>query len=113
MNRKLKAKVMREVTVEEYLGDCVRAYGGEVRKVAWVGRRGAPDRRVMLPFVRAWAELKRPGEKLARHQVREHKRMRALGEIVVTLDSKTAVDEWLIYEFNKPISLIHYDETRK
>lgn len=101
MNRKLKAKVMREVTVEEYLGDKVRALGGEVRKVQWVGRRGAPDRRVSIIWLRAWAEIKRPGEKLARHQLREHKRMIDLGEKVVTLDSKEAIDKWLDDEHDK------------
>lgn len=87
---------MLEATVEDYLKKRVEDHGGEVRKVKWVGRRGAPDRRVMLPWICAWVELKRPkGGRLEAHQVREHNRMRRYGEIVVTLYSKEEVDNWL------------------
>jgi len=40
---------MRESTIELYLVEQVKALGGEVRKVKWIGRNGAPDRIVMLP----------------------------------------------------------------
>lgn len=40
---------MIERDVEAYLVARAKALGGEVRKVQWVGRRGAPDRLVMLP----------------------------------------------------------------
>lgn len=40
---------MRESDIEKYLVARVKALGGEVRKVKWIGRRGAPDRIVMLP----------------------------------------------------------------
>lgn len=40
---------VKESTIERHLVKCVKALGGEVRKVAWVGRQGAPDRLVMLP----------------------------------------------------------------
>jgi hypothetical protein len=40
---------MRESQVEAHLVKRVKALGGEVRKVQWIGRRGAPDRVVMLP----------------------------------------------------------------
>ena len=43
---------MRESVIEQYLVDRVKALGGEVRKVKWIGRRGAPDRLVMLPTFR-------------------------------------------------------------
>lgn len=86
---------MLESVVEDYLTDRVKAHGGEVRKVRWIGRRGAPDRRVMLPWLCAWVELKRPGEVLDGHQAREHERMKRYGEIVVTLNSKEAIDGWL------------------
>lgn len=86
---------MLESKVEAHLVRRVNDLGGQVRKVQWIGRRGAPDRRVMLPWVCAWVELKRPGETLEAHQKREHKRMRRYGENVVTLDSIEAVDRWL------------------
>lgn len=84
-----------ESTVEAYLVKRVNALGGQVRKAQWLGRRGAPDRRVMLPGVCVWVELKAPGKTLEPHQKREHKRMRKYGEIVVTIDSIQAVDQWL------------------
>ena len=32
-----------EAKIEKYLCDRVKMLGGEVRKVKWIGRRGAPD----------------------------------------------------------------------
>ena len=65
---------MLERDIEDYLVKRVKAMGGEVRKVQWIGRNGAPDRLVMLPtaFKRdagdimlyesqtIWVELKNP-----------------------------------------------------
>lgn len=83
---------MREKTVEDYLVERVEALGGEIRKVKWVGRRKAPDRRVMLPGRGCWVELKAPGKKPDRGQAREHKRMRDCGDVVLVIDSKELVD---------------------
>lgn len=115
---------MRESTIENYLVERVKAMGGEVRKVKWVGRNGAPDRLVMLPpfhyqyadaeHITAteikeawdslskparstviWVELKAPGEKCRPHQIREHKRMRRMGQRVEVVNSFEGVDEVL------------------
>lgn len=98
---------MRESDIEEYLVKRVKALGGEVRKVKWIGRRGAPDRLAMLPgdFDRfgedstpsrtIWVELKAPGEKPKPHQAREHERMRHMGQQVEVVDSFEGVDEVL------------------
>ena len=117
---------MRESTIEQYLVEQVKAKGGEVRKVKWIGRNGAPDRIVMLPGFRLqheaesnpqvaaylgevqqliakqigmgitiWVELKAPGEKCRPHQIREHERMRRMGQRVVVVDSFEGVDEVL------------------
>ena len=102
---------MRESTIEKYLVTQVKAIGGEVRKVQWIGRNGAPDRVVMLPAKRAastidcawcnpqgltvWVELKAPGKPAEPHQLREHKRMRDVGQTVVVIDSIEGVDELL------------------
>lgn len=104
---------MRESDIEKYLVKRVKALGGEVRKVKWVGREGAPDRLVMLPAPPAvpagqwyfgpgrttWIELKRPGKAATfpadaheRKQHREHERMRAMGQRVVVIDSFEGVD---------------------
>lgn len=90
--------VMRERDIERYLVERVVALGGEVRKVQWIGRRGAPDRLVMLPGKTVWVELKAPGEKAAPHQKREHDRMRQMGQTVVVVDSRHDVDALLAAE---------------
>ena len=71
----------------------MRALGGEVRKVKWIGRNGAPDRLIMIyPAGTIWVELKATGKHLEPHQAREHRRMQRQGMIVATLDSTEKVD---------------------
>lgn len=87
---------MRESEIEAYLVKRVRALGGECRKVQWTGRRGAPDRFVMLPDRPAfWVELKATGEKCSPAQKREHARMGELGQRVEVIDSPEEVD-WML-----------------
>lgn len=86
---------MREHDVEQYLVEQVKAKGGEVRKVKWIGRNGAPDRIVMLTDRTVWVEIKAPGEKCRPHQIREHERMRRMGQRVEVVDSFEGVDEVL------------------
>ena len=98
---------MREAEVEAHLVKRVRELGGEVRKVQWIGRNGAPDRLVMLPpelkdgratspaYRTIWVELKAPGAKARPSQVREHERMRSMGQRVVVIDSIDGVEELL------------------
>lgn len=106
-----KARLVRESAIEKYLVKRVKELGGEVRKVTWPGRRGAPDRVVMLPErpelacsmvmtvesapQTIWVELKAPGKKAEPHQLREHERMRAMGQRVEVIDSKEGVDRLL------------------
>ena len=100
---------IRERDIEKHLVEHVETMGGEIRKVRWVGRRGAPDRLVMLPdrymgnlgartllpAATIWVELKAPGEKPEPHQAREHERMRRMGQRVEVVDSCERVDEVL------------------
>ena len=98
---------LRERDIEKHLVARVKALGGEVRKVQWVGRRGAPDRLVMLPGAMIngrwkfadwrthWVELKAPGVKPETYQLREHERMRKLGQRVVVIESIEGVEELL------------------
>lgn len=77
---------------------------GLVRKVSWEGKRGAMDWLVLLPPETIigdlvggcgriyWCELKRPGEKPTPQQAREHERFRALGQVVLVIDSLEAID---------------------
>lgn len=111
------AKKILERDVERYLVAKVKALGGEVRKVQWVGRAGAPDRVVMLPprsdrqrdgawlyrnGQTLWVELKNPETILTfpadaheRAQVREHTRMRKCGQRVEVIGTYEKVDELL------------------
>ena len=86
---------MLEKKIEQYLVKRVRQLGGEIRKVRWVGRRGAPDRLVMMPDQTIWVELKRPKGKAERHQLREHERMRRVGQRVEIIDSIEKVESLL------------------
>ena len=96
---------MRERDIEKHLVRRVKELGGEVRKVQWIGRRGAPDRLVMVPhgprggrnssIKTFFVELKAPGKKPEPHQAREHRRMRDMGQNVVVIDSVDAVEALL------------------
>lgn len=93
---------MRESDIEQHLVERVRSLGGEVRKVKWIGRKGAPDRLVMLADRTFWIELKAPGLAALfphtpheRQQHREHERMRKMGQRVVVLDSFHGIEEVL------------------
>lgn len=101
----------RERDIERYLVERVKALGGIVRKVRWMGRRGAPDRLVLLPpreipYIAGvasaycyrepiWVELKAPGEEPQPHQAREIERLRGYGLRVEVVDSRARVDEIL------------------
>jgi hypothetical protein len=103
---------MRERDVEDYLVKRVKAMGGEVRKVKWIGRNSAPDRLVMLPprvtingigmNNLAWVELKNPktvasfpADPREHAQAREHRRMRAMGQRVEVIGTLAGVEELL------------------
>lgn len=86
---------MRESEVEKHLKQRVEDTGGFTRKLAYVGRNGAPDRLCCWPGVHILVELKRPkGPGAEAHQAREHERLRASGfivEVVHTIDQAEAV----------------------
>jgi hypothetical protein len=86
---------MRESVIEKHLVKRVKELGGEVRKVKWLDRNGAPDRLVYVNDRRIWVELKAPGKKPEPHQLREHNRMRKRGDLVVVIDSIEGVEELL------------------
>ena len=86
---------MRERQIERYLIRKVKEKGGEVRKLKYIGRRGAVDRLVLLPGRFFMIELKRPGLTAEAHQAREHARLRASGIVTYVLDSFESIDEVL------------------
>lgn len=88
---------MRESAVEAAFVARIKALGGEVRKVSWIGRRGAPDRVAMLPApwrATTWVELKRPKADAEAHQAREHARMRKVGQTVLVIDTLELIDHY-------------------
>ena len=99
---------MREADIERHLVARVKGLGGEVRKVRWIGRNGAPDRLVMLPYEKVifntaiWGELKNPdtiktfpADARERAQYREHQRMRAMGQRVEVIGTIEQVEDLL------------------
>lgn len=99
---------MLERDIERYLAKRAEDLGGEVRKVQWVGRAGAPDRVVMLTARNyheestIWVELKNPetvktfpANAHERAQHREHERMRKMGQRVEVIGTIKQVDELL------------------
>lgn len=86
---------MRERTVEQYFIRRVREVGGLQRKYTSPGVRGVPDRIAILNGLVYFVELKAPGKMLRPDQVREHRKLRAAGTNVWTLDSKEAVDYFI------------------
>jgi hypothetical protein len=107
---------MLERDIEDYLVKRVKAMGGELRKVQWIGRNSAPDRLVMLPARQVvtsggcynsepdtvWVELKNPktivtfpADARERAQHREHERMRALGQRVEVIGTLYQVEALL------------------
>jgi hypothetical protein len=85
---------MRESIIEEYLVHCVKNHAGEIRKLKWIGRDGAPDRVVFLKGVH-FVELKATGKTPEPHQEREHIRMRSNGAKVWVIDSLDKVDAFM------------------
>jgi hypothetical protein len=88
---------VRERDIERALIRRVKEAGGEVRKVVWQGRRGAPDRLVLLPKKRArsllFVELKAPGGKLTKLQEIEHEILAQYGVKVVVVNSIEQIEK--------------------
>lgn len=82
-------RIIRERDVEDHLKRRCREMGFELRKVKWIGRRSAPDRRIVG---HCWVELKAPGRVATQAQEREHNLMRKAGEDVVVINSIAQVD---------------------
>lgn len=91
----------------------VEAYGGEIRAVAWLGRRNAPDVLALFPAgslfmekvfdwqeegaesAHPFVETKAPKKGPTDAQAREHERMRAAGCTVLVISTEAQLDEWL------------------
>lgn len=98
---------MRESQIEAYGKHRAIEANGVCRKVKWIGRNSAPDRILLLPegchltppylafsAATVWVEFKATGQKPTAAQLREHERMRAVGQTVLVWDSIEAIDKW-------------------
>lgn len=97
----------KEGKIQEYGNTQLKAHGCLVRKIAYEGRRGAPDTMVGVPARSGFdwcrwelepqvvfVEYKKDEDTApAAHQVLEHNRMRAVGMDVRVIGSKRQVDE--------------------
>jgi hypothetical protein len=93
---------MPERDIRKALKTRVESYGGEVRAVAWLGRRNAPDVLVLFeqwndgtPPQHPFVETKAPGGKPSAAQAREHERLRAAGCVVHVISTLEQLDAWL------------------
>jgi hypothetical protein len=90
-----------ERDIRKALKKRVEAYGGEIRAVSWLGRAHAPDVLCLFPGGRdlseghPFIETKAPGGKPNAGQLREHKRMREAGCIVLVISTLGQLDSWL------------------
>ena len=74
---------MRESAIEAAFCRRVESLGGEVRKVKWLDRNGAPDRVALADDgYLVWVELKQPNGVLSAQQKLEHARLRRRGQRV-------------------------------
>jgi hypothetical protein len=86
---------MRETTVERYLRERVKHYGGWCEKIIPV-RKGLPDRLVLLPGLPArFVEVKQPKGDVSKIQLRVHQQLNDLGHPVAIVWSKADVDRYL------------------
>ena len=84
---------MLEKDIEKYLVNRIKTLGGLCDKFSAIARRGVPDRIVTLPNNNIiFVELKSSNGKLTKLQEIDHKKRKALGCKVVTINSKKMVD---------------------
>ncbi len=88
----------KEYVIEKYLVDAIAERGGFCPKFNDVGRRGAPDRLVIVPNNPVYfVELKRAAlGRVAPWQKRYHAQLRACGQKVWLLKSIEEVDGFLL-----------------
>lgn len=81
-----------EARLEKLLVDGIRRIGGLCFKLWFIGRRGAPDRIVIMPGGRLYfVEMKAPEGRLSKLQVRMHQLLEHYGFPVYTLWSEEEV----------------------
>jgi hypothetical protein len=102
-----EAVSMKEGDIRKKLKARVEAYGGEIRAVAWLGRKHAPDVLALFQAGHDWftgsekdgthvfVETKKPGKDATEAQAREHQRMRDAGCTVLVITTEEELNAWL------------------
>jgi hypothetical protein len=76
-----------ESKIEQDICEFAKRHDWLVRKLSWIGRRGAPDRLFIRKGVAIFAEIKQRGKRATVQQEREHKRLRDQGMLVHVWDN--------------------------
>lgn len=85
---------MSEKDIEHKFTAAIRNAGGMALKFVSPGMNGMPDRLVLMPEGRmAFVEVKAPGQKPRKLQLRRHRQLQVLGFPVYVLDSGEAIPE--------------------
>lgn len=85
-----------EGKVKAHLFRRVKALGGDINNVTWIGRNNCPDTFIMFDLgLSFWVETKGPKKNARAAQLREHERMRRRGKTVLVLDTIEKVDQWI------------------
>lgn len=87
---------MRERDIEQYFIRRVREAGGEQRKFVSPGHKDVADRICGFPVARvALVEMKAPGKKPRKGQIREATKWLEIGVQTWFIDTKEGVDEFI------------------
>ena len=85
---------MAEKQIEQSLVTAVRKAGGWCPKFISPGLNGMPDRIVLMPGGRiAFVEVKAPGQKPRKLQIRRRARLKVLGFLVFVLDDPKEIPD--------------------
>lgn len=84
--------MISEKDIEVFLRQKIKSAGGLCLKFVSPGWAGAPDRLCLLPGGKIFfVELKRPGERPRKIQLKRHEELRKLGFSVYVIDGKEYV----------------------
>ena len=85
---------MNEKDIENYLKNKIKNLGGTAYKFVSPGTIGVPDRICILPLgLIVFVELKAPDKKPRKSQQVQIRKLQALGQKVMVIDSKEQIDK--------------------
>ena len=92
---------MQESILEKRFRLTVKKYGGQALKFTSPGKRGVPDRLVLLPEGKAiFVEMKAPGKPLEPLQKKRADELRMLGFEVYKIDSISDIENFVMEVLN-------------